>query len=102
MTVTGKFEGFQYFNFETNFLKNENLFQKMEYLFLVEGTMVENTVFPYKTALSETNVKTNRVGVQNGPITNNRALSVTNTLKEETFVISRFAKIAKVEPRQKF
>ena len=58
----------------------------MEYLFLVEGTMVENTVFPYKTALSETNVKTNRVGVQNGPITNNRALSVTNTLKEETFV----------------
>ena len=25
MTVTGKFEYFQYFNFDTNFLKNENL-----------------------------------------------------------------------------
>ena len=28
-----KFERFQYFNFETNFLKNENLFQKTGVLF---------------------------------------------------------------------
>ena len=28
VTITGNFECFQYFNFETNFLKNENLFLK--------------------------------------------------------------------------
>ena len=28
MTITGNFECFQYFNFETNFLKNEIFFQK--------------------------------------------------------------------------
>ena len=28
MTITREFERFQYFNFKTNFLKNENLFQK--------------------------------------------------------------------------
>ena len=28
VTSTGKFESLQYFNFETNFLKNEHLFQK--------------------------------------------------------------------------
>ena len=28
MTITGNFERFQYFNFETKFLKNENRFHK--------------------------------------------------------------------------
>ena len=28
VTTNGNFERLQYFNFETNFLKNENLFQK--------------------------------------------------------------------------
>ena len=28
MTISGNFERFQYFNFETDFLENENLFQK--------------------------------------------------------------------------
>ena len=32
----------------------------MEYLFLVESTKIEYT-FPYKTAISKTNVKTNRI-----------------------------------------
>ena len=34
----------------------------MEYCFLVESTKIENTTFPYKSALSEANVKTNRMG----------------------------------------
>ena len=34
----------------------------MEYRFLVKSTKIENTTFPYKTALSEVNVKTNRMG----------------------------------------
>ena len=33
----------------------------MEYRFLVESTKIENAPFPFKTALSETNVKTNRM-----------------------------------------
>ena len=33
VTIMGNFERFQYFNFETNFLENENLFQKTGVLF---------------------------------------------------------------------
>ena len=34
----------------------------MEYRFLFESTKIDNITFPYKTALSEANVKTNRMG----------------------------------------
>ena len=34
-------------------------FKKLEYCFLVETTKIESTLFPFKTALSEANVKTN-------------------------------------------
>ena len=61
MTISESFKRFQYFNFETNFLENENLFQKTGVPFLVEATKIENTSFPFKTALSEANVKTNRM-----------------------------------------
>ena len=44
------FEHSQDFNFETDFLENENFFQK---------TKIEKASFPYKTAISEANVKTN-------------------------------------------
>ena len=61
MTINQNFEHFQYFNFETDFLENENFFQKLEYRFLVERTKIEKASFPYKTAISEANVKTNRM-----------------------------------------
>ena len=35
-------------------------FKKLEYRFLVERIKIEKTSFPYKTAISEGNVKTNR------------------------------------------
>ena len=38
------------------------VFKKLEYRFLVETTKIENTSFPFITALSEANVKTNRMG----------------------------------------
>ena len=44
------------------FWKTKTLFKKLEYLFLVESTKIDNATFPYKTALSEANVKTNRMG----------------------------------------
>ena len=63
LTITGNFERFQYFYFETNFLKNEKInIKKLEYRFLVESTAIENATFPYKTTLSEANLKTNRMG----------------------------------------
>ena len=43
------------------FWKTETFFKKLEYRFLVETTKIENTSFPFKTALSEVNVKTNRM-----------------------------------------
>ena len=61
MTVTENFKRFQYFNFKTDLLESEIFFKKLEYRFLVESTKIEKASFPYKTAVSEANVKTNRV-----------------------------------------
>ena len=46
----------------TNFLKSANPFQKTGASVLVESIKIENATFPYKTALSEANGKTNRMG----------------------------------------
>ena len=40
----------------------QTLFKKLEYHFLVESTKIDSITFPYKTALSEANVKTSRMG----------------------------------------
>ena len=37
----------------------QNLFKKLDYLFLFESTKIESATFPYKTALSEANAKKN-------------------------------------------
>ena len=37
-------------------------FKKLEYRFLVETTKIEYTSLPFKTALSEANVKINKMG----------------------------------------
>ena len=37
-----KFKYFQYFNFETDVLENENFLKKLEYRFLNERTKIEN------------------------------------------------------------
>ena len=39
----------------------KTFFKKLEYRFLVETTKIENTSLPFKTALSEASVKTNRM-----------------------------------------
>ena len=43
------------------FWKTKTFFKKLEYCFLAETTKIENTSFPFKTALTEANVKTNRM-----------------------------------------
>ena len=62
VTISGNFEQFQYFNFETDFLEKKNLFQKPGLLFFSwKHYKVENALFLYKTAIPEANVKTNRM-----------------------------------------
>ena len=43
------------------FWKAKTFFKKLEYCFLVERTEIEIASFPYKTATSEVNVKTNKM-----------------------------------------
>ena len=43
------------------FWKTKTFSKKLEYRFLVESTKIENASFPYKTVISEANVKTNRM-----------------------------------------
>ena len=59
VTITEDFET----NFETNFLKNENLFYKTGVPFVVKSTTIEIVTYPYKTALSEANFMANRMGI---------------------------------------
>ena len=61
VTICESFKRFQYFNVETNFLENENLFQKIWVLFFSWNHKIENTSCPFKTVLSEANLKTNRM-----------------------------------------
>ena len=56
MTISENFEHFRYFNFETDFLENENFFQETE---LPQN--IKKASFPCKTGISETNAKTNRM-----------------------------------------
>ena len=59
--ISEGFKGFQYFNFETNFWKTKSIAMKLEYRFSVETNEIENTSLPFKTTLSEADVKTNRM-----------------------------------------
>ena len=61
VTIRESFKRFQCFNFETDFLKNGNLFLKTGVPFLVESIKIENASLPYKSAISEANVKKDRM-----------------------------------------
>ena len=56
------------------FWKTQIPFTKPEDHFLVESTEIDNATIPYKTALSEANVKTNRMGSRKWNITKNRVV----------------------------
>ena len=69
------------------FRKTKVLFKKLEYRFLVESTKIENALFLYKTTISEANVKTNKMMIQNGPIAKNGILPLT-ALSFKKFYVS--------------
>ena len=53
---------FNILTLKVTFWKTKTFFQKkLEYRFLVESTKIENASFPYKTVISEANVKTNKM-----------------------------------------
>ena len=43
------------------FWKTKAFSKKLEYRFLIESTKIENASFPYKTGVSEANVKANKM-----------------------------------------
>ena len=55
--INGNSEFFQYFNFYTNFLKKENIFQRTRV-----PLFSWNTTSPYETALSAASRRTNKMG----------------------------------------
>ena len=57
--------------------KAKTFFKNLSYRFLVESTKIESTSFPYKTDISEANVRQIEWWVQNGTITKNGVLPVT-------------------------
>ena len=60
VTISEDFEHFECFNFETSFF-----LKKTKYRFLVESTIIESPLVPYKAALSKDNVKANSMGSKN-------------------------------------
>ena len=52
---------FNTLNLKQIFWKAKTFFQKLEGGFLVESTKIENASFPYKTAIPDVSVKTNRM-----------------------------------------
>ena len=75
MRIIKNFKCFQYFNFETDFLENENLFQKA---FLDESIKIENTSFPYKLPYQKSMLRQTKWWLQNGPIKKNEVLPITS------------------------
>ena len=52
---------FNNLTFKQIFWKTKSFSKKLEYCFLVESTKIEKASFPYKSAISEVNVKTNKI-----------------------------------------
>ena len=75
MTISRNFQRFQYFNFETNFPENENLFQKKGLPFF-SWTHHFHTKLPYQKPI----LRQTEWWVQNGPIIKNGVLPVTALL----------------------
>ena len=80
MTISGTFERFQYFHFETNFLKNRNLFQKTVVPFSSWKYLDWKCNISIQICLSSKKPMLRQIewGVQNGPITKNGVLPVTS------------------------
>ena len=66
------------------FLKTQTLFKRLWFCFLVESTKSENALFSYKTALSEANVKRNRMGSTKWTYQKERSFASNNFIFSKT------------------
>ena len=89
VTITKDFEHFQCFNFETSFLKNENLFRKVGVPFF----SCESALFPFKASLSKVNVKTNRMGSKKRTYHKDRSFYCVKSVQIQSFFWSVFFRI---------
>ena len=79
MTITGHFERFQYYNFETIFLKNANSLQKTRALFQLQVLRLKTQHFHTNLLCQKPMLRQIEWGVQNRPITKNGVLPVTSS-----------------------
>ena len=77
MKITRNFERLQYFNFETNFLKNKNLFKSWSTVFLLKVLWLKTQHFHAKPLRQKTMLTQIEWGVQDGTITKKGMLPVT-------------------------
>ena len=61
MTISNVSNVFNTLTLKQIFWKTKAFFKRVESRFLVQTTKIENTSFSFKTALSEANVRTNRM-----------------------------------------
>ena len=64
VTISESIKRFNTLTLKQIFWKTKTLFKKLEYSFLVGTINIKNTSFPFKTALPEANVKTNRMATK--------------------------------------
>ena len=74
MTITRDFERCQCFNFEASFLKNENIFKKLEYRFYLKVLLFKVQHFHKKLNCQKPVLRQIESGVQNRHIRNNEDL----------------------------
>ena len=75
VTITGNFKVFNTLTSEPIYSKRKTFLKKLECRFLFESTRIENLTFSYKTALSEVNVKTNRMASTRWPYHKEQSLA---------------------------
>ena len=61
VTIKSKNHDFNTLTLKQIFRKTKTFSKKLEHHFLVESTKIESASFPYKTDVSEANVKINRM-----------------------------------------
>ena len=61
VTISGNVKNVNILTLRQTFRKTKTIFKKLDYRFLVESNKNKNASFPYKTTITEANVKTNRM-----------------------------------------
>ena len=85
MTISGNLNVFNTLTLKQISGKRNSLSKNWSTISWLKALKIENASFPYETAISEANVKTNRMVSTNGPITKNGVLPVTTLSIEICF-----------------